>query len=189
MNRIAIINQRYGLEVNGGSELYSRQIAEKLKYLYDVEVLTTCALDYVTWENFYKEGAEDINGVTVRRFIVDKQRNPKRFSALDMEMLQNSNISESRSEQWIDAQGPYSPQLVEYVEKLYDKYDVFIIVTYLYYTAIRTLPKVADKAIFIPTAHQEPYINFKLYKAIFEMPKAYVFLTEEEKIWFMVNSI
>lgn len=181
MNRIAIINQRYGLEVNGGSELYSRQIAEKLKDLYDVEVLTTCALDYVTWENFYNEGIEDINGVTVRRFKVDKQRNPKSFSALDMEMHQNSDISKNKSELWIDEMGPYSPQLVEYVENSYDKYDVFIIVTYLYYTAVRTLPKVADKAIFIPTAHQEPYINFKLYKAIFEIPKAYVFLTDEEK--------
>lgn len=181
MSKIAIINQRYGLEVNGGSELYSRQIAERLSKLYDVEILTTCALDYVTWENFYKEGVEDINGVTVRRFKVDKQRNPKSFSALDTEMHQNPNISKSKSEQWINEMGPYSPKLVEYVENSYDKYDVFIIVTYLYYTAVRTLPKVADKVIFIPTAHQEPYINFKLYKSIFEIPKAYVFLTDEEK--------
>ena len=45
MEKIAIINQRYGLEVNGGSELYSREIAERLKAKYDVEVLTSCAVE------------------------------------------------------------------------------------------------------------------------------------------------
>jgi len=47
MKKIAIINQRYGLEVNGGSELYSREIAERLKAKYEVEVLTSCAVEYV----------------------------------------------------------------------------------------------------------------------------------------------
>ena len=54
MKKIAIINQRYGLEVNGGSELYSRQIAERLKAKYEVEVLTSCAVEYVKWQNYYK---------------------------------------------------------------------------------------------------------------------------------------
>ena len=41
MKRIAIVNQRYGLEVNGGSEYYARLIAEHLNKYYNVEVLTT----------------------------------------------------------------------------------------------------------------------------------------------------
>ena len=39
--RIAIINQRYGEEVNGGSEYYTKKLAEHLAPFYDVEVLTT----------------------------------------------------------------------------------------------------------------------------------------------------
>ena len=54
--KIAFVNQRYGLEVNGGSELLCRQMAEKLSEIYDVEVITTCALDYVSWENHYAAG-------------------------------------------------------------------------------------------------------------------------------------
>ena len=181
MKRIAIINQRYGLEVNGGSELYSRQIAEHLCNKYDVEVLTTCALDYVTWGNYYTEGIEKINGVKVRRFPTDHERTPRTFTALDTEMHQNPNVSMEVSQRWMDEMGPYCPKLIDYVKVHQNDYDLFIVVTYLYYTAVRSLPIIGHKAIFIPTAHQEPYINFKMYKEIFAAPKAYVFLTDEEK--------
>ena len=48
-----------------------RQFAEKLNTYYDVEILTTCAVDYVTWENEYADGDEYLNEVLVRRFPVD----------------------------------------------------------------------------------------------------------------------
>ena len=73
-NKILFVVQRYGLEVNGGSEAYCRQIAEKLLDSYDVSVLTTCAEDYITWENKYSEGTEIINGVTViRKKVVNQE--------------------------------------------------------------------------------------------------------------------
>lgn len=179
--KIAIINQRYGLEVNGGSELYSRQIAEKLIAKYDVEVLTSCAVEYVKWSNYYKEGVEQINGVTVRRFKTLHEREPKVFSALDSMMLSNLHIEEEISEQWIEHMGPYCPELVEYVDKHQDEYEAIIVVTYLYYTAVKSIVRIKNKAIFIPTAHQEPFIHFDMYKKVFGAADAYVFLTDEEK--------
>ena len=170
MKKIAIINQRYGLEVNGGSELYSRQIAERLKAKYEVEVLTSCAVEYVKWTNYYKEGVEDINGVTVRRFKTEHERIPKIFSALDSEMLSNPHAPEELSDRWI-----------EYVDKHQDEYEAIIVVTYLYYTAVKSIVRIKDKAIFIPTAHQEPFIHFDMYKKVFGAANAYVFLTDEEK--------
>ena len=179
--KIAIINQRYGLEVNGGSELYSRQIAEKLIAKYDVEVLTSCAVEYVKWSNYYNEGVEQINGVTVRRFKTLHEREPKVFSALDSMMLSNPHIEEVISEQWIEHMGPYCPELVEYVDKHQDEYEAIIVVTYLYYTAVKSIVRIKNKAIFIPTAHQEPFIHFDMYKKVFGAADAYVFLTDEEK--------
>ena len=40
----------------------------------------------------------------------------------------------------------------------------------------------AEKAIFIPTAHEEPYLHFKTFEKLFQLPQAYVFLTEEERM-------
>lgn len=185
--KVAIINQRYGLEVNGGSELYSRQIAERLIAKYDVEVLTSCSVEYQKWANYYKEGVETINGVTVRRFKTHHERNVKRFTQLDIAIHNNPRVGTDISDPWIEEVGPYCPDLVEYVDKHQDEYDAIIIVTYLYYPAVKSIARVKDKVIFIPTAHQEPFIHFKMYEQVFAAPQAYVFLTPEEKL--LVHSL
>ena len=56
MRRIAIVCQRYGEEVNGGAEYYARMLAEHLLPFYNIDVLTTTARDYKTWENYYNPG-------------------------------------------------------------------------------------------------------------------------------------
>lgn len=179
--KICMINQRYGLEVNGGSELYTRQIAEHLTQKYDVEILTSCSLEYVRWSNHYKPGTEVINGVTVRRFKTLHERDPKTFSALDESMHRNPKAGKEESDRWIEGMGPYCPQLVDYVEEHQDDYDVIFVVTYLYYPAVKSLPRIGHKAVFIPTAHQEPYINFEMYRDVFHSAKAFIYLTDEEK--------
>ena len=47
--KLAIVNQRYGLEVNGGSEYYTRLLAEHMAKYHEVDVLTTKAMDHDTW--------------------------------------------------------------------------------------------------------------------------------------------
>ena len=66
--KLAVVVQRYGQAINGGAELHARYIAEHLARHADVEVLTTCATDYVTWRNELPAGVERVNGVPVRRF-------------------------------------------------------------------------------------------------------------------------
>lgn len=183
MRRIALVNQRYGLEVNGGSEYYTRLIAERLTDNYQVDVITTKAVDYTTWENHYEADEEDINGVHVLRFPVADTR-AKDFNEYNGSYLAKAGagqLDEKAEQVWFEKQGPLCPKAVEYIESHKDDYDVFIFVTYLYYLTVMGMPKVAEKAVFIPTAHEEPFIHFKTFESIFTKPKAYVFLTDEEK--------
>ncbi len=50
MRRIAFVVQRYGEEIIGGADPHCRLLAERLLPWFDVEVLTTCEYDYLTWE-------------------------------------------------------------------------------------------------------------------------------------------
>ena len=100
--RIAFVCQRYGLEVNGGAELLCRQLAEKLCERYDVDVYTTCAVDYVTWENSYRPGTEMIHGVTVHRFASEKPRNQKKFAKISELVFSNPAHSDAEEAEWID---------------------------------------------------------------------------------------
>ena len=59
--KLAIAVQRYGADINGGAELHARYIAERLARHADVEVVTTCAHDYVTWRNELPEGVERVH--------------------------------------------------------------------------------------------------------------------------------
>ena len=183
MKKIALVNQRYGLEVNGGSEYYTRLIAERLANHFEVDVITTKALDYTTWANYYKNDVEKINGVNVLRFPVKSLRADdfNDYNGRYLEYIRTNGTDLKRENIWFEKQGPLCPDAIDYIRKNKDKYDVFIFVTYLYYLTVKGLPEVAEKAVLIPTAHEEPFIHFKTFETIFNLPKAFVFLTDEEK--------
>ena len=178
--KILFVVQRYGLEVNGGAELHCRQLAERLKDEYNVSVLTTCAIDYVTWKNEYKEGIEHINGVKVIRKKVDFERNQKKFNKIS-EKLNNEKDNINLGIEWQEAQGPHSAELIKYLEDHKDDYDVIIFLTYLYYTTYFGLKVAPEKSILIPTAHDEPPIYYSIFNETFNLPKAILYSTTTER--------
>lgn len=179
--KLAFVVQRYGLEVNGGAELLSRQLVEHLQNRYDIEVLTTKAVEYTTWKNEYTNDIDVIHGVTVRRFGVDKPRDLNKFGKFSGKVIGNPAHTMEQEEEWFEMQGPHVPQLIQYIQDHAEDYEAFIFMTYLYYTTVKGLPKVKDKAILISTAHDEPPIYLKTFEKLFQMPKAFFYLTVEEK--------
>ena len=148
--------------------------------MYDVSVLTTCAEDYVTWKNEYNEGTEIINNVTVIRKKVKKPRSQKEFLEI-MEKLNNEKENIELGEKWEEAQGPYSPDLINFLEENKNNYECFIFMTYLYYSTYFGIKIAPQKSILIPTAHDEPTIYYKIFEEVFKVPKTILYLTETEK--------
>ena len=98
--KVGFIVQRYGAEVLGGSEQLCRLLAERMASQHEVDVLTTCARDYVTWKNEYPEGADRIRGVTVRRFANARARDLESFNRYS-DWIFNNPHSRADEMEWL----------------------------------------------------------------------------------------
>jgi len=179
--KIAFVVQRYGPEVTGGSELSCRLIAERVAAAgHTVSVYTTCAKDYITWENAYPAGTETLNGVTVRRFRVAKPRDIASFNAYS-DWIYFHEHTEKDELEWLERQGPLTPELLEALEKGEGRHDAFIFFTYLYYTSYWGMKKISGRKTLVPTAHDEPALHLGIMKDVFAAPAAFMFMTESEQ--------
>ena len=178
--KLAFIIQRYGAEVLGGSEQLCRLLAERLALQHDVEVLTTCARDYVTWKNEYPEGVDRIRGVTVRRFASAAERDIESFNKLS-EWIYNNPHSRADELEWLKQQGPWCPALIEHLKRHQGQYDVLVFFTYLYATTVLGLEVVPSRSVLVSTAHDEPAIRLGIFKDVFSKPAALCYLTESER--------
>lgn len=168
------------MEVNGGAELLTRQLAERMTGSYDVHVFTTKAVDYMTWADEYDKDEEVINGVTVHRFSVERPRVQEEFDKINCKFI-SSGLKSSEQEEWLKAQGPYVPSLIDAIRDNKDTYDVFLFCTYLFYPTVMGIREVADKAILLPFAHNEPFLRMKMFSRVFNSPAAFLFETDEER--------
>jgi glycosyltransferase involved in cell wall biosynthesis len=178
--RIGMVVQRYGLEVNGGAELHCRMIAERLGARHDVEVLTTCAIDYMTWKNEYAPGITRIHDIPVRRFRVDHPRRIGKFNRYSGWIASHKPTLEEERK-WVRMQGPDSPDLLSHIDSHRNAYDAFVFFTYLYAPTCFGLPRVAERALLVPTAHDEWPIYLSIYDQVFRSARRLLMSTPEEQ--------
>ncbi|MCB8959396.1 MAG: glycosyltransferase [Ardenticatenales bacterium] len=178
--KIAIVVQRYGEEVNGGAEQMARWVAERLTALAEVHVITTCAIDYQTWADHYPAGSSQLNGVQLHRFPVDQ---PRDWQAAQASTYQVFNLPHTEAEEtaWLKEQGPYASGLFDYIRAQRDAFELFFFFTYIYAPAGFGLPLVADKAVFVPCAHDEPALYLPIFRPLFHQCRFIAYNTSSEK--------
>jgi len=178
--KIAFVIQRYGVEINGGAELHCRYIAERMARHAEVDVLTTCARDYITWRNHYPAGTGKINGIPVFRFPVARERNPDTFGRLQDRLIRFEHTGQDEL-RWLEEEGPNSPELIHYIRKNKDRYQFFFFFSYRYYHSYHGLHAVPHKSILVPTAEPDAIIHFPIFRGLFHLPQAIVYNSVEEK--------
>jgi glycosyltransferase involved in cell wall biosynthesis len=178
--KLAVVVQRYGHAINGGAELHARYIAEHLARHAEVEVLTTCATDYVRWKNELPAGEERINGVTVRRFRVAHEREPELFRRRSDRVF-NEQHSLADELAWLDAEGPTSTALAKYVAANGGAYDYLLFFSYRYYHAYHGARAAASRAILVPTAERDHAIGLSMFGPVFRGVRALMYNSPEER--------
>lgn len=184
--KIAVVVQRYGAEINGGAELHARYIAERLSRHATVEVLTTCAKDYITWKNEWPAGTETIGKVTVRRFPVSRPRNTEDFgrrSALVFDHAHSLNDELA----WLKSEGPHSPALLTHLRTVSGDFDFFLFFSARYYHAWHGARLVPDKAILVPTAERDPAVGLSIFGPVFRGVRAIMYNSLEERA--LINGV
>lgn len=178
--KVGFVIHRYPNDIRGGAEFLCRQVAERMAAYWDIEVISTCARDYTTWQDYYPQGFEIVNGIPVNRFPVDFPRNTAAFQKLSLKVL-TGGASRAEELDWMRLQGPYSTALLQYLEDSKHHFDVFVFFTYLYCTTFFGLPLVPDRAILVPTAEDAPALRLFIYDDLFRLPKWFLFSTVEEE--------
>jgi glycosyltransferase involved in cell wall biosynthesis len=174
--------QRCGEEIVGGAESLCLQIAEHLNRDLRIEILTTCAADYMTWRNHYTPGNTHVCGVHVHRFPVDRPRDVARFNALSRDMrdrLQTASLAEQ--EEWMRAQGPLSTALTGYLRAHARRFDTVAFFGYLYATSYFNLPLVAERSVLWPFAHDEWPFALSMWDGFFTQARQIVYSSAEER--------
>jgi glycosyltransferase involved in cell wall biosynthesis len=177
---VAIVVQRYGEDIVGGAEAHARQVAQHLAPHASVEVLTTCATDHLTWANALPQGEAKDGRVTVRRFPVVAPRQMRAFNELSDEVFGTGTdlVTEAH---WLAEQGPRAPGLLDELAARREAWDAVVFFTYLYTPTAWGVPLVADRALVVPTAHDEPPLAFESFADLFQRPRALLCNTPEEE--------
>lgn len=186
MKRVAIVVQRCHADVVGGAESLAWGYAEFLRDAadYDVEVLTSRAVDADAWRNVLPDGEDSRDGVRILRFTCDAGHGPhwqkehevlahhfraavqRRRNAL-LELPPQAMIpwNIARQEDWVRRQGPYSAAMLEYIRTHRDRYDAWIFVTYLFAPAVFGLPLVPrERTVLVPAVHDEAPAYLSIYR-------------------------
>ena len=149
----------------------------------EVEVLTTCARDYITWKNDYPEGSDRIRGVTVRRFAnASHARDIGAFNRYSDWIFANDPPHARRRAALARDAGAMVSGVVGVSQAAppisTTGWSSSLICTPRRHWAGELDP---SRAILVPPPHDEPAIHLGLYQDMFRLPAAIAFNTESRR--------
>lgn len=198
MKRVAIVVQRCHESIAGGSESLAMQYATLLSESYEVDVLSTTALDIVTWANALPEGLERrTRNLNIHRFRVTMGRtsywynlNARLQKEFELYKLGRAALRSGArlpwsiplQEEFIRRQGPFSEPLIKFIRERWAGYQAIIFVTYLYPTTYFSLFEIPlGRSLIVPTLHDEQPAYLSAYKYMARRAHKAIWLTEAER--------
>jgi glycosyltransferase involved in cell wall biosynthesis len=177
--RIALVPARFGQGAVGGAEIVLEQMARRLQARgWEVEILTTCALDHHTWENVLPAGKAMEDGLLVHRFPVVTTPGPER-AQLEQAILSGAPLRLHEQQRWMNA-GMRSPELFHYLLDHSDRYRALVFAPYLFWPAYACGQVDPYRSILMPCLHDEPAAYLELFQPLFTGCRGLWFLSDPE---------
>ena len=178
--KLAVVVQRYGADISGGAELHARYVAEHLSRHVEVEVLTTCARDYISWRNELTPGSDVVNGVPVLRFPVRRERDPEDFGRRSHRVFEKRHSMRDELK-WLESEGPAAPALIAHLRRAASAYDFVLFFSYRYYHAYHGIRATPSQAVLVPTAERDPALGLAISARTFRSVRALMYNSHEER--------
>ncbi len=169
--KFAFISPRYGAEISGGPEHAARLIAEQLSRRHDVDVLTTCAGNPLTWKNDTSEGVDRVRGVIVRRFAVNEPHDAPGFQQLSERVLAGGQSRQDEIE-WVRRLGPSSPSLIDFLKRQHRNYDVLVYFSLMHATTLQGFPLAPERSVLFPHLLIHPALRFGVWTDLLRQARA-----------------
>jgi glycosyltransferase involved in cell wall biosynthesis len=179
--KLTFVTPRYGTEVIGGAETGARMLAERLgrRPGWEVDVLTSCALDHLTWENVEPPGTSTLNGVTVHRFPTASRRLLEYFELDGRLRVSPTTASLEEGRRWIALNGPLCPDLVDAVAGT--RSDAVACYPYLFATTVEAIAASPAPTVLHPAAHDEPALYLRAFQRSFRDVDGFAYHTRAER--------
>ncbi len=172
--RYVFITPRFGEGIVGGAEALmfnlARRVAERGN---DVTVLSTCARDNRSWEDFFPVGTTKELGVTVLRFPVDK-RNLDRWIPIQIAISEGMRPSLDDQLDWM-AESVNSSGLYQHIAQHGASYDALFFAPYLFGLTFWGSFIHPERSFLIPCLHDEHYAYLEVIASMFRSARGALF--------------
>lgn len=176
---VAFAPARFGEGLVGGAEIVMRELALRLQERgWDIEVLTTCAVDHFSWNNELPAGLSQEDGLRIRRFPVVMGDTSER-GVLEHAILSGATLSVRDQQRWMNG-GMRVPDLWHHLLDHSSDYRAIIFTPYLFWVAFACSQVAPERSLLWTCLHDEPYARLELFQPVLTGAAGLFFMTAPE---------
>ncbi len=174
--RLAFVTPRYGDEVVGGSESVLREAAQGLvERGWEVDILTTCAVDHHTWANAMAPESFVEAGVRVHRFSTVHDGDKAQRDLMEGRIQLGLPVTPEEQRLWLS--GTFRvPDLFHHLVRHADDYHAIVMSPYLFWTTVSCAVVAPERTIVMPCLHDEYYAYLDVVRPV---------LSDVAQVWFL----
>jgi glycosyltransferase involved in cell wall biosynthesis len=179
---VAFVCPRFadGFTVGGAEVLLAALARRAVRLGYEVEFLTTCARNHFTWANEIEPGERVVDGLRVRFFPVDADRDTVSFLKAQASINRGRGAREATQQIWL-RNSVNSRLLIEHLRRHGHTYERIVAGPYLFgliYFAVQVHPA---KVRLLPCLHDEAFAYLSCMRDLFRAVGGFIFNSEPEQ--------